>query len=284
MLVTMKEMLIEARHKKYAVGAFEFWSLDSAFAVIEVANTYRTPVILQVGHFEKDYMGGFSNARKIAVMAEKAAGYPVALHLDHSESYDEIYEALDSGFTSVMIDASALPYHDNVELTSRVVELAKKCSASVEAELGRLSGNEGNISSDEDLQTDPQTAADFVKKTGIDALAVAIGSAHGFYKSEPKINIRRLNQIAGLVSVPLVLHGGSGIPADTIKESIKNGISKINICTEFIAAFGEGYTSAYTANDFKCNVPGLFGKGKSSAMELVANKLEMFSGNRVCDH
>jgi len=276
MLVTIRDMLIEARERNYAVGAFEFWSLDSAQAIIEGANTLKTPVILQVGHFEKDYMGGYANAKTLAEVAAKEAEYPVALHLDHAESFDEITDALECGFTSVMIDASALPYKENVLLTTKVVKAAEKFGASVEAELGRLVGTEGNISNTEDIQTDPQMAVDFVSETGIDALAVAIGTAHGFYSNEPNINIERLVEIERLVSIPLVLHGGSGIPEGKISESIQHGIAKINICTEFINAFGQGYTSAYTSFDFKCNVPGLFEMGRNAATKLVINKLGLF--------
>ena len=279
MLTTMTEMLINARRDKYAVGAFEFWSLDSAHAVTETARVFNVPVILQVGHYERDYMLGYKNARKIAEMAAAASGIPVALHLDHAEDYDEVLRALDAGFTSVMIDGSMLPYNENAELTKKVVETAKKYSASVEAELGRLGGNEGGRDG-EDAQTDPASAASFVLSTGIDALAVAIGTAHGFYKSEPKINIERLAAIEKLVSIPLVLHGGSGTPEPKIREAIQHGIAKINICTAFIDAFGRGYMEAKSTAGFTNNVPALFGAGKTKAADLVREIMLLFLGRR----
>jgi len=272
----MNRMLSKARQNRYAVGAFEFWSLDSAFAVTEAANHLRTDVILQVGHYERDYLGGYPNARKVAEMAAERFDFDVALHLDHAESYDEIQRALDGGFTSVMIDGSALPFGENVRLTKRVVELARRYGASAEAELGRLVGNEGGVSSESDAQTDPLEARRFVEETGVDALAVAIGTAHGFYKRTPKINIERLREIARLVDIPLVLHGGSGTPEDKVAESILYGIAKVNICTEFIDAYKQGYVSAAAVDGFSCNVPGLFGKGQESAEALVVGKLRLF--------
>jgi len=276
-LVTMKDMLVKARAEKYAVGAFEFWSLDSAFAVAETANEMGSDIILQVGWYERDYMGGYPNARKLAEMAAQVSGRGVALHLDHAESYDEVMRALDGGFTSVMIDGSALPLAENIKLARRVVEAARKYGASTEAELGRLAGAEGTIENAEEFQTDPAEAARFVEETGIDSLAVAIGTAHGFYKSVPKINIARLKEIAARVKIPLVLHGGSGTPVDKVAEAIANGVAKVNICTEFIAAYGKGYVDAQAA-DFKCNVPGLFGKGQERAKALVRSKLQLFLG------
>lgn len=276
-LATMKEMLANARAKKIAVGAFEFWSIDSAFAVAEAANEMDSDAILQIGHYERDYLGGYRNARKAAEMAAEIARRGVALHLDHAEKFDDVLAALDAGFTSVMIDGSALPLSENIRLARRVVETAAKYGASVEAELGRLAGAEGAIENAEEFQTDPAEARQFVAETGVDALAVAIGTAHGFYKSVPKINIARLREIAAQVSIPLVLHGGSGTPEDKVAEAILNGVAKVNICTEFIAAYGKGYVDAQASGQFKCNVPGLFGQGQNRAKELVKSKMRLFT-------
>ena len=239
-LVTMKEMLINARRDGYAVGAFEFWSYDSAKAVVSTAEKMKMPVILQVGHFERDYMDGYLNAYRIAQMAAEQVSVPVALHLDHAEEYSEVLSALRAGFTSVMIDASAKSFEENVFLTREVVALAGKFKASVEAELGQLSGSEGKISSETDLLTDPECAQEFAEKTGIDALAVAIGTAHGFYKRTPHIDISRLKEIAGRVSIPLVLHGASGVPDEAVRECIRRGISKVNFATELRIAYTNG--------------------------------------------
>lgn len=275
-LVNMNNMLASARAKGYAIGAFEYWSLDSALAVTLTAKEQDTPVILQVGHLERDYMYGYPNAYKLATIAAEQANIDVALHLDHAEDYLEVQKALDAGFTSVMIDGSMLPLAENIELTTKVVRLAENYGASVEAELGRLGGIEGNINGKEAL-TCPEEATTFAKETGIDALAIAIGSAHGLYKSTPKIDIDRLMQIADLVSIPLVLHGGSGIPSSQIISAIKSGIAKINICTEFVTAYGKKFASLQLEPNFTYNVASLFARAHMSAKELVRQKIALFS-------
>ena len=276
-LVTMNEILVPARKNGYAVGAFEFWSLDSAQAVAEAAREQGMPVILQAGGIECEYAGGVKNLYKIAKMAADENDIPIALHIDHAEEYDFIISAIDAGFTSVMIDASALPFEDNVKITKKVVQAAKSVGVTVEAELGRLAGSEGNINASEQALTDPDEAARFVEETGIDALAVAIGTAHGFYTFTPEIRIDRLKAIADKVSIPLVLHGGSGTPEDKVAESIKYGIAKVNICTEFLAAYGKASIAAQQIDGFKYSVPNLFNPSKTAAKALAASKIKLFS-------
>ncbi len=280
-LVTMREMLRDARAGKYAIGAFEFWSYDSAYAVAQAAKSLNVPAILQVGPFEKDFMDGYKNAVAMAKMAADHFDLPVAIHLDHAEEYEEVVEALEAGFTSVMIDASKYEYSKNVELTCKVVEKAKEYGASVEAEIGKLAGNEGNVSNEEDEQTNPEQAAQFVKDTGIDCLAVAIGTAHGFYTKPPVINIKRLEEIAALVDIPLVLHGGSGTPEDKVADACERGIAKVNICTEFIAAYGKGYNDQNTVEGYKYNVNTLFRAGRESGSALAKKKMELFLSRRA---
>ena len=280
-LVTMREMLRDARAGKYAIGAFEFWSYDSAYAVAQAAKSLNVPAILQVGPFEKDFMDGYKNAVAMAKMAADHFDLPVAIHLDHAETYEEVVEALEAGFTSVMIDASKYEYSKNVELTRKVVEKAKEYGASVEAEIGKLAGNEGNVSNEEDEQTNPEQAAQFVKDTGIDCLAVAIGTAHGFYTKPPVINIKRLEEIAALVEIPLVLHGGSGTPEDKVADACERGIAKVNICTEFIAAYGKGYNDQNTVEGYKYNVNTLFRAGRESGSALAKQKMELFLSRRA---
>ena len=225
-------------------------------------------------------MDGYLNAYRIAQMAAEQVSVPVALHLDHAEEYSEVLSALRAGFTSVMIDASAKSFEENVFLTREVVALAGKFKASVEAELGQLSGSEGKISSETDLLTDPECAQEFAEKTGIDALAVAIGTAHGFYKRTPHIDISRLKEIAGRVSIPLVLHGGSGTPQDKVAEAVNYGIAKVNICTEFIEAFALGIEEGREKPDFSYNVENLFVSGRRKAEQLVESKIKLFSNGK----
>lgn len=275
-LVTMREMLQKARKEGYAVGAFEFWSYDSAKAIAETAQEKNVPVILQVGHFERDYMDGYLNARRIAGMVADQYSIPVALHLDHAETYEEVCKALEAGFTSVMIDASARAFEDNVYITSEVVKLARHYGASVEAEIGQLAGLEGNLKNDSDHLTDPAAAGEFAEKTEVDALAVAIGTAHGLYREEPHIDLERMKKISEAVSIPLVLHGGSGTPDFAVQEAIRLGIAKVNICTEFIKAFGEDYLESQMKEGFSYNVMTLFEAARCRAKELVRTKLTLF--------
>lgn len=280
-LVTMNEILIPARKEAYGVGAFEFWSLDSAEAVVEAAEELGMPVILQAGPLEVQY-AGIRNLYMITRAVAENTPIPVALHLDHGDTYELACRAIDAGFTSVMIDASHLSYEENVSITKKVVAAAKPGGVTVEAELGRLAGAEGNIdvSEEEVAQTDPDEAKKFVEETGIDALAVAIGTAHGFYKSIPRINIERLKRIAGKVGIPLVLHGGSGTPEEKVKEAVRNGIAKVNICTEFVAAFGKTYINTQNASGFKYSVPSLFAPSKAAGKELAASKIKLFRSCR----
>ncbi len=277
-LVPTKKMLAEARDGGYAVGAFEFWSLDSAQAIVRAAEKYDVPVILQAGALETDYAGGYENIAAIARVAAEKAAVPVALHLDHGETLEQARQAIECGFTSVMIDASHLKYSENVAVTRRVIELARPHGVSVEAELGVLAGAEGNINVEDanELQTSPEQAAQFVRDTDVDLLAVSIGTAHGFYKFTPEINISRLKKIAAVVDRPLVLHGGSGTPEDKVREAILCGISKINICTEFIAAYGKAYSDVQSAEGFKYNVTSLFEAGRQKGHDLVCSKIAMF--------
>ncbi|MBS7263481.1 MAG: class II fructose-bisphosphate aldolase [Eubacteriales bacterium] len=278
-LVTMREILKDARMGKYAIGAFEFWSYDSARAVVSQAQALRVPVILQVGTWEIDYMDGYDNVRYFAEAVSERYNTSVALHLDHATTLTACAEALDAGFTSIMMDASAYDYKTNVRLTNEARKLAEKYDASVEAEIGTLGGSEGGLHHETDDQTKPEDARRFVEDTGIDCLAVAIGTAHGFYTKPPVINIERLKEIAAVVDIPLVMHGGSGTPEDKVAEAIENGIAKVNICTEFIAGYGKGYR-AQDAEGFKYNVNSLFRAGSDAGAAVARHKMELFLSRR----
>ncbi len=277
MIVSMKELLVEAQARKYAVTALEFWSLDSAQAIVEAAETAGLPAILQAGPLEINF-AGIENLAKIARMAAESSSLKFALHLDHGDSFDMAEAAVNSGFTSIMIDASLLPYRENLELTQRVVALASPHGITVESELGKLSGSEAGktVSEEEAAQTDPDEAEMFATETGIDALAVAIGTGHGFYKFKPKLNLGLLRKISEKVTIPLVLHGGSDTPNDQILRAIDLGIAKVNICTEFIAAFGRDYAAQQAKPDFKYNVTNLFESGKRAGRDLALAKIKLF--------
>ena len=272
-LVKMKELLSRASADKYAVGAFEFWSLDSVRAILEAAEELKQPVILQAGPGELNYMG-WKNAERAVIYAAEHSPCEVAVHLDHSNELKWIKMALESGFTSVMMDASHLCFEENVDLTREVVAMAARYGVTVESELGRLPGAEGAIEVEEAeaFQTKTREAVEFVRLTGIDCLAIAVGTVHGFYRSEPNINIERIREIRRAVSTPLVLHGGSGIPDVKVTEAIEAGISKVNVCTEFMDAFGKSYTGGY-----RPSLKGLFEPAFQAGKKVIAEKIRLFS-------
>ena len=279
-LQSMKEMLVNARKDGYAIGAFEFWSFDSAQAAVEAAEMENVPIILQAGKIECEFACGEKTLYTIAKTVAESAHIPVALHLDHAEEYNDIIRAMDAGFTSVMFDGSKLPFEENVSISRKVVEAAEKYGVTVEAELGMLGGSENTISvtREEATQTDPKQAKLFVQMTNVDALAIAIGTAHGFYTTTPHINIPKLKEIAKVVDIPLVLHGGSGTPEDQVRQAIQNGISKVNICTEFVATFGKTYIQTQSQHGYKYSIPGLFNPSKQAGKQLALSKIRLFKG------
>jgi len=231
-------LLEEAENGRYAVGGFVFANAETAQAIVEAGCALRSPVLLMIGPWEIPVL----KPRMIANMARSLAGLvdvPVCLHLDHAGDIGLVRECLEAGFTSVMMDASRCDFEDNVSLTKQVVEMAHAKGVSVEGELGAV-GRVGDPSVEggpEASLTDPAQAAEFARRTGVDALAVAIGNAHGIYEQRPVLDFERLRAIRDAVSVPLVLHGGSGTPPDQLQEAIDIGISKINVASELSRAF-----------------------------------------------
>ncbi|MGI5174146.1 class II fructose-bisphosphate aldolase [Treponema sp. OMZ 840] len=233
-LVTMKYEMSKAEKGRYAVPAFNFFTLDNLIGIAQGAANKKSPVIAMASVGAMKIMGEHTTVRMCEGVASDF-GIDMILHLDHCTDYDMICRAVDNGFTSVMIDASKLSYEENVELTARVVEYASKYGVSVEAELGHVGGKEDDIvvSEREALFTVPEDALRFVNDTGVDALAVAVGTVHGFYKSEPKLDFPRIEKIHELLPhMPLVLHGGTGVPDDDFRKAIAGGVRKINIGTE----------------------------------------------------
>ena len=277
MFVSIKEMLDEAYRQKNAVGAFMLWTYDSARAIAEAADELSRPVIYIIGEDGCKYLGGFSNVRKIVELATAGMKIPVALHADHFSSYEAIVGAIEGGFTSVMIDASRYPLEKNIEITSQIVEYASRHKISVEAELGRLPGNEGDIDvpDAEAFQTDPDEARLFVKHTGIDCLAVSIGTVHGAYSSEPKINIPRVKLISEAVGMPLVMHGGSGTPDDKVVEAVENGICKVNIATELVTIMGKTISEVQQTPQFRYRIENLYEPARTACKELVKEKIKL---------
>ena len=229
-LVTLKEALYNAEKKGTAIGAFNIANYESCKAAFDAAKELDCPVIVQVFRrlFESE------KARDLSFLVKGMAAYaaiPVVLHLDHGNDIRQVEQAIAYGFTSVMIDGSELPFEENVELTKKAVALAHDHHLSVEAELGHVQFSDHDNKSD--FYTIPEEAAEFVKQTSVDALAVAIGTSHGHYRQTPKLDLERLKKIRTLVNIPLVLHGGSDTPIQDVRKAVSYGIRKINIATEF---------------------------------------------------
>lgn len=230
MLVNLKEILKIAEEKKIAVGMFNATGFDSLQAIIAAAEELNQPVILAHAEVHNVY-NDISIVGPAMIAAAKNAKVPVCVHLDHGVTLEMINRALDLGFTSIMIDASHLPFEENLELTKKVTEKAHSLGVSVEAELGRLVTSEdgtNQVDNPEAYYTDENEAKFFVEKTGIDALAIAFGTAHGFYKSQPKLSFEVVSEVRKITGLPLVMHGGSGVSEDGFKKAIESGIRKIN--------------------------------------------------------
>ncbi|SEM96105.1 class II fructose-bisphosphate aldolase [Lihuaxuella thermophila] len=237
-LVTTREMLEDAYRNGYAVGAFGVHHLEGIRAVIAGAEALGAPVILATTPGTIRYVG-IEYLASMAKLAAEQAKVPVALHLDHGNSLEVVKQCLKAGYTSIMIDGSRLPFAENVRLVREAVQLAKECGVPVEAELGTIGGTEDDlhVEGSKAMFTDPELAAEFVRKTGIDFLAPAFGTAHGKYKKEPKLDLQLLDEINRRVGIPLVMHGASGVPAESLQASLSFGISKVNFSTELKAAF-----------------------------------------------
>ena len=249
MYTTLKKVLKEAEDLNMAIGAFNTHNLEMLPAIIKAAVNQRTPVIIQTGCGTANYVGHKNLVSICKSMAEEY-GVDIVLHLDHAKDYDEIRKAIDAGYSSVMFDGSSLPLKDNILGTKRVVEYARKFDVSVEAELGTVGGTEdGIVVEQKDVQyTDPEDAVEFIRQTGIDALAVAIGTNHGQYKSKTKINFKRLEEIKKAVDIPLVIHGGTGVKEEDVKKVIRRGIRKFNVGTELLVGWNRKAKECYDSH------------------------------------
>lgn len=273
-IISSKNILLDAQKHGYAVPAFNIHNLETVQVVVEAANEMKSPVILAATPGTIRFAGD-----KYLVNIMKAAAeiseVPIIFHLDHHENVEDIKQSILLGAKSVMIDASALPYEENIKKVREVVKFAKRYDVSVEAELGKLVGQEDDLIVDdsESQLTDPELAKDYVERTGIDSLAVAIGTAHGLYKSEPKIDFDRLEKIEKRVSVPLVLHGASDVPDETVKRCIELGICKVNIATELKIAFSGGVKDHFDNNPDANDPRKYLTPGKERMKEIVRKKI-----------
>lgn len=235
-LVTSKQMLKDAQKGGYAVGAFNVENMEMVKAVIAAAEELRAPVMLQTTPSTVKY-GTLETYAAIVAAEAKKATVPVCLHLDHGSSYELAVAAMEAGYTSVMIDGSHETFEDNIAVSKKVVDVAAEKAIPVEAELGKVGGKEDDLEAEADTNTDPKEAKEFVERTGVDSLAIAIGTAHGFYAGTPVLDKERVSEIRALVDIPLVLHGASGLTDDDVRECVSRGICKVNFATELRVAY-----------------------------------------------
>lgn len=278
-LVSYADLLKKAQEQSYAVGAFNIFGLEFLPAVLQAAEEERSPVLLQINPIHYPWMDVPAYLRYVREQLAKTS-VPVGLNLDHGKNRDVIVHGIQAGFPSVMYDGSALPFAENIEKTQDVVQLCRPCDVTVEAELGTLNdeGLDLTEANQDLLFTDPAAAAEFVEKTGVDALAISIGNAHGIYRGKPQLDFERLKRIAEASSVPLVLHGGSGISEDDFRTAISLGICKINIYTEMSVAARDQIRKLVDGQD-QMDYPTLLLNARDRVKSVVVEKLRTFGSS-----
>ena len=276
MILSTKEMLLKAQREGYAVPAFNIHNLETLQVVVETAMEMRSPVIVAG---TPSTIESYAGPDYIKSMAEVAATKydPIAIHLYHFEDVDAIKKNIDLGFKSCMIDASKMEFEKNIETVKEVVDYAHRYDVVVEAELGKLGGREDDLVVDEKdtMYTNPEDAAEFVRRTNIDSLAVAIGTAHGLYKGEPKLDFERLVEIKEKVDIPLVLHGASDVPDDLVKKAISLGLCKVNVATDLKIPFAKAVKEYLDEHNGESDPRKYMTPGKLAMKEIVKNKIEV---------
>lgn len=280
-LVPMTEMLKKAQAEGYAVGQFNLNNLEFTQAILQAAQEENSPVILGVSEGAARYMSGFKTIVKMVegLMEDLKVTVPVAIHLDHGSSFEKCKESIDAGFTSVMIDASHHPFEENIEITSKVVEYAHSKGVSVEAELGTVGGQEDDVVADGVVYADPKECEELVKRTGIDCLAPALGSVHGPYKGEPNLGFKEMEEIAKITGLPLVLHGGTGIPTKDIQQSVSLGTAKINVNTENQIASAKTVREVLAAKPEEYDPRKYLGPARDAIKATVIGKMREFGSS-----
>lgn len=276
--VTSEKMLLDAQKGGYAVGAFNVENMEMVMAVIDAAEELKAPLMLQTTPSTVKYAGLDMYLANVKTAAEKAS-IPVCMHLDHGDSFDLAMQALRTGYSSIMIDGSHSVFEENIAVTKAVADACRPSHIPVEAELGKVGGKEDDLDGGSGGYTDPMEAKEFAERTGIGSLAVAIGTAHGVYKGEPRLDLDRLAEIRKVVSIPLVLHGASGLSEEAVKESIKRGICKVNFATELRIAYTDGVKEFLAANPDAFD-PKKYGK---TAMEHVKEIVKLRMKMCGCD-
>ena len=286
MLVNMNEVLRPAKANKYAVGLFNAVNLELARGIINAAESSRSPVIMGTAEVLLPY-GPLDEVSYYLIPMAKKASVPVVVHLDHGLSYDTCIKALELGFSSIMYDCSTDSYEENVRKVKEMADIAHSYGATIEGELGHVGDNEGSAEGSDHLAdpskyfTDPKLAKDFVEKTGVDALAIAVGNAHGAYKLPPKLDFERIRTIARTVDVPLVLHGGSGLTDNDFRQAIKDGISKVNIFTDINVAAVEAEFKKFSS--MEKGIIDLIPAAVEAVKQETLKKIKLFSSDGKAD-
>lgn len=283
MLINAQKMLFDAKHNNYAVPQFNINNLEWTRYILEICEEQKSPVILGVSEGAVSYMGGYNVVYNVVsgLILDLGITIPVAIHLDHGKSIDSCKKAIDAGFTSVMIDGSSFSLEKNIEMTKEVINYARSKNVTVEAEIGHIGGTEDNVSADI-AYAKLDDCVKFVSQTHVDFLAPALGSVHGLYKGEPKIDLEKMKAIRDNVIIPLVLHGGSGLPDEIIKNSILSGVCKININTELQIVWSLDVRNLLNDNDKIYDPRKIIGAGEKALKKAAYEKILLFgSNNRI---
>ncbi|SHH06996.1 fructose-bisphosphate aldolase [Thermosyntropha lipolytica DSM 11003] len=276
-LVSVSELLWKAEEGGYAVGAFNANNMEIVQAIVKAAEMENAPVIMQASQGALSY-AGLRYITEMVKIAAESTHVPVALHLDHGTDFAQVVRCIRSGFTSVMYDGSKLPLEENIAMTKKVIEIARPIGVSVEAELGKIGGTEDHIyvSEKEAMYTDPDEAKYFVEQTGVESLAIAIGTAHGQYKGEPKLDFARLAKIKELTRIPIVLHGSSGVPDEQIRKAIELGVRKVNIDTNIREAFVGAMRKVMAEKPDEIDPRKILGPAREATVEIIREKIRLF--------
>lgn len=275
----------KAKEIKAAIPAFNIHTLEMLQAVVEAASETNSPVIIQTSKSTIDHIGLPFIVSNVEI-ASREHNVPVALHLDHCTDYNTVIKCIKEGYSSVMVDGSMLDYKENVSFVREVVKVAKAVGVAVEGEIGKIQGTEDtiNVDSDNENLTLPNEAKKFAEDTGLDTLAVAIGTAHGVYKGEPKLDFKRLENIEKEVTVPLVLHGASGVSEKDLKETIKRGITKVNIATDLKVPMAEAIKNFFKENPDGYDPRKYLGQGKAVVKEVIKQKIKICGVHGLLDN
>ena len=273
-LVTSKEMLLRAQKEGYAIGAFNVENMEMAQAVIAAAEEQRAPVIIQTTPGTVKYASLSLYMANVRALAEKAT-VPVVMHLDHGNSFELAAQALRAGYTSIMIDGSKLPLEENIALTKRVVDMCAPSGIPVEGELGHVGGKEDDTVCQDAGYTVPSEAIRFEAETGVSSMAVGVGTAHGIYAKTPVLNTELISTLKGILKVPMVLHGASGVPYEAVKDCISRGICKVNFATELRIAYTKGVKKAIEDNPSAFD-PKVYGRiARENVKQLVEEAMKV---------